>query len=174
MADSNISRPASSISHYRTGTRSASVDDNLQSAPNLFIKTTQGLTAFNQTHRGGTRNTSQGLVPPTIPFGTACLSDANLVDLNSPSPHSQTLPGGLKDENKDGPMDDDDLPDISMALPTASSIPNFTGQFTKVFAKQMVRAFEAVTTKLGKQESSLPRARIQDPNVFKGLDPRKL
>ena len=115
MADSNISRPASSISHYRTGTRSASVDDNLQSAPNLFIETARGLTAFNQSCCGGTRNTSQGLVPPMIPFGTAHLSDTNPVNLNLPSPCSRMLPGGLEDENEDGPMDDDDLPDISMS-----------------------------------------------------------
>ena len=130
--------------------------------------------AFNQTHRGGTRNTSQGLVPPTIPFGTAHLSDTNPVDLNLPSPHSQTLPGSLEDENEDGPMDDNDLPDVSTALPTASSLPDFTGQFAKVFAKQMVRAFEAVATKLGKQESSSSRAQIQDPDVFEGSDPHKL
>ena len=71
-------------------------------------------------------------------------------------------------------MDDDDLPDINMALPTTSSLPNFAGQFAKVFAKQMVRAFEAVATKLGKQESSSSRAQIRDPDVFEGLDPHKL
>ena len=160
MADSNISRPALSILCHQVGTRSVSVDNNPQSTPNLFIETAQGLTAFNQTCHGGTRNTGQGLVPPMIPFGTAHLSDANPVDLNSPSPHSQMLPGGLEDENKDGPMDNNDLPDVSTAPPAASSLPDFTGQFAKVFTKQMVRAFEAVTTKLGKQESSLSRAQI--------------
>ena len=95
-----------------------------------------------------------------IPFGTAHLSDANPVDLNSPSPHSRTLPDSLEDENEDGPMDDDNLPDINMALPAASSLPDFAGQFTKVFAKQMVGAFKAVATKLGKQESSSSRAQI--------------
>ena len=71
-------------------------------------------------------------------------------------------------------MDDDDLPDVSTALPTASSLPDFAGQFAKVFTKQMVRAFEAVATKLGKQESSSSRARIRDPDVFEGSDPHKL